>query len=137
MDNIRPIKTEADYEWALAEVTAYFDNQPEPGSPEGDRFDVLAALLEAYENEQFPIAAPDPVETIKAYMDMHGLNQAALAAVVGSRSRASEVLNRRRALTMDMAFRINREWHIPAEILIQPYHLANDNRGKAVARAGN
>ena len=64
---------------------------------------------------------------------MHGLNQAALAAVVGSRSRASEVLNRRRALTMDMAFRINREWHIPAEALIQPYH----NRGKAVARAGD
>lgn len=135
MENIRPIKTEADYDWAIAEVTAYFDNQPEPGTADGDRFDVLSALIEAYENEHHPISAPDPIETIKAYMEIHGLNQAAFATVVGSRSRASELLNRRRALTMDMAFKINREWHIPAEVLIQPYHLANDNRQSAREKA--
>lgn len=135
MQNIRPIRTEADYEWALAEVAAYFDNQPEPGSAEGDRFDVLSTLVDAYESEHFPIPSPDPIETIRAYMDMHGLNQAALAGVMGSRSRASEVLNRRRALTMDMAYRINREWNIPAEILIRPYHLANDNKAKSRAKA--
>lgn len=135
MENIRPIKTEADYDWAITEVTAYFDNQPEPGTADGDRFDVLSALIEAYENEHHPISAPDPIEAIKAYMEIHGLNQAAFATVVGSRSRASELLNRRRALTMDMAFKINREWHIPAEVLIQPYHLANDNRQSAREKA--
>lgn len=60
MENIRPIKTEADYDWAIAEITAYFDNQPEPGTAAGDRFDVLSALVEAYENEHHPISAPDP-----------------------------------------------------------------------------
>jgi len=124
MENIRPIKTEADYEWALAEVTKYFDHQPEIGSAQADRFDILSTLLEAYESEHFPISAPTPIEAITTYMEMHGLNQSALAGVIGSRSRASEILNYRRALTMDMAYRINREWHIPAEILLQPYHLA-------------
>jgi len=125
MENIRPLKTEADYEWALAEVTRYFDNQPEVGSAEADRFDILSILLEAYENENFPICAPTPIEAISTYMDMHGLGQSALAGVIGSRSRASEILNYRRALTMDMAYKINRQWHIPAEILLQPYHLAD------------
>lgn len=126
MENIRPIRTEADYEWALAEVTKYFESQPEVGSPEADRFDVLSALLEAYEGVHFPISTSDPIDTIAVYMDMHGLNQSALASIIGSRSRASEILNRRRALTMDMAYKINREWSIPAEILLQPYPLANN-----------
>lgn len=129
MENIRPIKNEADYDWALAEVAAYFDKQPEPGTAEGDRFDVLSALVVAYEQARYPISEPDPIQAIKTYMAMHGLGQPAFAAVVGSRSRASELLNRRRALTMDMVFKINREWHIPAEILIRPYHLA-DERGQ-------
>jgi len=131
MENIRPIKTEADYEWALAEVTQYFDNQPEIDSVEADRFDVLSTLLEAYESKHFPISAPTPIEAIAAYMEMHGLNQSALAGVIGSRSRASEILNYRRALTMDMAYRINREWHIPAEILLQPYHLGSYHHNAA------
>ncbi|NKC23022.1 XRE family transcriptional regulator [Ochrobactrum oryzae] len=131
MENIRPIKTEADYEWALAEVAAYFDKLPEIGSPDADRFDVLSALVEAYEREQFPIPVAGPIETITAYMQMHGLNQSAFAAVIGSRSRASEILNRRRALTMDMAYKVNRAWGIPAEILLQPYHLASSRSDAA------
>jgi HTH-type transcriptional regulator/antitoxin HigA len=135
MENIRPIKTEADYEWALAEITHYFDNEPEPGSPDGDRFDVLATLIEAYEDEHHPIEAPDPVSAIEGFMEMSGLRQATLAEVIGSRSRASEVLNRKRPLTLDMVHRLHKEWKIPAELLIQPYHLAvakrRDNKKRA------
>ena len=104
---IAPIRTEADYEAALGEIGRYFENQPEPGTPEGDRFDVLSILVERYEQDHFPIPDPDPIEMIKAYMELHGLKQSALSSVIGSRSRASEVLNRKRPLTMDMAFRIN------------------------------
>ncbi|MFK4825622.1 type II toxin-antitoxin system HigA family antitoxin [Paenochrobactrum sp. BZR 588] len=126
MENIRPIKTEADYDWAIVEITKYFENEPEVGSPDGDRFDILATLIEAYENKHYPITTPDPIEAIQAHMDMAGYKQAALADVIGSRSRASEVLSKKRQLTMDMAFKLNRDWHIPAEVLIQPYHLVND-----------
>jgi len=124
MENIRPIKTEADYEWAIKEITAYFEDQPEPGTPEGNRFDVLATLIQAYEDAHYPIAAPDPVETIAAHMQMKGLTRRDLAELLGSSPRASEVLRRRRAITLDMAYKLNRKWGIPAELLIQPYRLA-------------
>lgn len=133
--DIRPIKTEDDYNWAIAEITKYFENEPEVGSPEGDRFDVLATLIEAYEDKHYPIKAPDPVEAIAAHMEMAGLKQSTLAEVFGSRSRASEVLSRKRPLTMDMAYKLNREWHIPAEVLIQPYHLAKDRAERRPKRA--
>lgn len=124
MDNIRPIRTEDDYNWALTEITRYFENEPEVGSPDGDRFDVLAALIEAYEDKHYPIEAPDPVDAIHSHMELFNLSRKALAEVIGSSPRATEVLNRKRALTLDMVFKLNREWHIPAEILIRPYHLA-------------
>jgi HTH-type transcriptional regulator/antitoxin HigA len=131
MENIRPIRTEEDYEWALREITAYFDNQPAVGSPEGDRFDVLATLIEAYEDSHYPIAVPDPVELLSAHMDLRGFSQSDLGNLFGSRSRASEVLNRKRALTMDMVFRLNSAWGIPAEALIRPYHLGDAAKTKA------
>ncbi|MEP7453746.1 type II toxin-antitoxin system HigA family antitoxin [Phyllobacterium sp. SB3] len=127
MKDIRPIKTEDDYNWAIAEITHYFDRQPKPGTPDGDRFDVLATLIEAYEDEHYPISAPDPVSTIAAHMEMAGLNQKALAEVLGSAPRASEIMARKRALTLDMVFKLHQQWHIPAEALIQPYHLANNS----------
>jgi HTH-type transcriptional regulator/antitoxin HigA len=130
MENIRPIKTEADYDWAIAEITRYFENEPEVGSADGDRFDVLATLIEAYEDRHYPIEAPDPVEAIRSHMELFNLSRKALADVIGSSPRATEVLNRKRALTMDMVFRLNREWHIPAEVLVQPYHLAKDRERK-------
>ena len=126
MENIRPIKSDADYEWAIAEITRYFENEPEPGSSDGDRFDVLATLIEAYEDRYYPINAPDPIEAIQAHMEMVGIKQAVLADVIGSRSRASELLSRKRPLTIYMAYKIYRELGIPAEVLIQPYHLARD-----------
>jgi HTH-type transcriptional regulator/antitoxin HigA len=132
MENIRPLKTEADYDWAIAEITKYFDNEPEVGSPDGDRFDVLADLIEVYEAKHYPIEAPDPVTAIRAHMEMAGLKQVALAEIIGSASRASEILNRKRLLTMDMAHLINKNWHIPAEVLIQPYRLADEEKTKGV-----
>jgi HTH-type transcriptional regulator/antitoxin HigA len=130
MENIRPIKTEADYDWAIAEITKYFDNEPEVGSTDGDRFDVLATLIEAYEDKHYPIEAPDPVEAIRSHMELFKLSRKALADVIGSSPRATEVLNRKRALTMDMVFKLNKEWHIPAEVLVRPYHLAKDKERK-------
>ncbi|KAA3452399.1 XRE family transcriptional regulator [Mesorhizobium sp. SARCC-RB16n] len=130
MEDIRPIKTEADYDWAIAEITKYFENEPEIGSPDGDRFDVLATLIEAYEDKHYPIEAPDPVEAIHSHMKLFNLSRKALAEVIGSSPRATEVLNRKRALTLDMIFKLNKEWNIPAEILVRPYHLANERGGK-------
>lgn len=134
MDNIRPIKTEDDYNWAIAEITRYFDDQPEVGSPDGERFDVLAILIEAYEDEHYPIEAPDPVTAIVAHMEMAGLKQSDLAEVFGSKSRASEILNRKRALTMEMAHALFERWHIPAEVLIKPYHLKEPAAQPAAGR---
>lgn len=118
--DIRPIRTEADYDWALAEIEVYFDNEPGLGTPEADRFDVLFALVESYEEKHWPIDAPDAVSAIRNWMELHGYSQSDLSAVLGSRSRASEVLNRKRPLTLGMAYALHQNWKIPAEILIQP-----------------
>lgn len=120
---IRPIRTETDYELALREIEPYFDREPEPGSPEADRLDVLATLIEAYEREHWPIDPPDPVEAIRYCMERQGYTQSDLAALLGSRSRASEILKRRRPLTLEMVRKLHQEWGIPAESLLQPYEL--------------
>lgn len=118
--DVRPIKTEADYDWALREIEQHFDREPEPGSPESQRFDVLASLIEHCEARAWPIDLPDPVDAIRCCMERSGLTQADLGRLLGSRSRASEVLRRRRPLTREQAYTLHREWHIPAELLIQP-----------------
>lgn len=129
--NIRALRTEADYDWALAEIETYFDNEPAPGTAEADRFDVLATLIEAYEARHWPIEAADPIDTLKGYMAMHHLRQTDLAELLGSKSRASEVLARRRALTLDMVYKLSTAWHIPAEPLVRPYHVAHAARKPA------
>jgi HTH-type transcriptional regulator/antitoxin HigA len=121
--DIRPIATESDYGWALAEVERYFDAEPTPGTPEADRFNVLSALIENYEAKHWPIEAPDPIEALSFRMEQAGYTQTDLARLLGSRSRASEILARKRALTMEQAYKLFHEWHIPAEVLIRPYHL--------------
>ena len=118
--NVRPIKTEADYDWALKEIARYFDVQPKPGTAEGARFDVLATLIGAYEDKYWPIDPPDPVDAIKYRMEQAGLGQADLARLLGSRSRASEIMRRKRSLTMEQALKLNEEWKIPAEALLRP-----------------
>lgn len=126
MKDIRPVRTEADYEWALGEVARYFEKEPKRGTPQGDRFEVLLGLIAAYEARHWAISAPDPVEAIKAQMEQTGRTQADLAVLIGCRPRASEILNRQRALTMPMICKLSADWKIPAEVLIQPYHLASE-----------
>jgi HTH-type transcriptional regulator/antitoxin HigA len=121
--DIRPIRNEADYEAALKEIEPYFEQEPAPGSPDADRFDVLATLIEAYERVHWPVDPPDPVEAIRYCMEQRGYTQSELAALLGSRSRASEVLNRRRPLTLEMVRKLHQEWGIPAESLLRPYDL--------------
>ena len=121
--DIRPIRTETDYKWALAEIEHYFDHEPASGTPDADRFEVLADLIEAYEARHHPIDPPDPVEAIRYRMEIGGFAAKDLGQVLGSKSRASEILNRRRPITLEMARRIHAAWGIPADILIRPYRL--------------
>ena len=128
MENIRAIRTDDDLAWAIAEVARYFDSQPALGTAEADRFDILSTLIEAYEDKHYAVEAPEPVELIKAHMEMSGRTQVDLAALFDSRSRASEVLNKRRALTVDMIRKLHKEWGIPADCLVEPYHLVEPER---------
>ncbi len=124
--DIRPIRTEEDYRWALAEIESYFDHAPGEETPEADRFDVLTELVSAYEARNHPIEPLSPVEFIETYMEEAGLRQSDLAGLLGSASRASEFLNLKRPLTLNAIQRIHREWRLPASVLIQPYHLAGE-----------
>ena len=113
---IRPIHTEADHDAALARIEALWDAQP--GSPDHDELEVLAVLVSAYEARQWPILPPDPIDAIQFHMEQNGLKQKDLASVIGSVSRASEVLNRRRSLTVEMIKAIHTAWAVPLESLI-------------------
>jgi len=121
--DVRPLKTEGDYDWALAEIERYFDTKPSPGTPEADRYDVLADLIAAYEDRCHPISAASPVDVIEAYMNDHALGTEALDDVVGSSRLATGFLERRYPLTLDAIRRINAAWRIPADLLIQSYSL--------------
>ncbi len=117
---IRPLRSEADYDAALAEIERYFDEPPKPGTVAADRFDLLALVIEDYERKVWPIEPPSPVEAIRYRMETGGYTQADLGRLIGSRQRASDVLARKRRLTMGMAWKLHREWGIPAEALIRP-----------------
>ena len=120
--DIKPIKTEKEYEVALKEIENLFD--AEPGTPDGDRLEVLVALVEVYEDEHYPIPLPDPIEAINYYMESRGLTRADLEQYIGSRARVSEILNRKRPLTLSMIQRLHDGLGIPADVLVQPYELA-------------
>ena len=119
--NIRPIHTHADYKAALKDVSALIDRDPAPGTPQGDRLDVLTTLIQAYEARHFPIDAPDPVEAIKFRMEQQGLSVKDLEPIIGQRNRVYEVLNRKRPLTLAMIRRLNAQLGIPASVLISEY----------------
>jgi HTH-type transcriptional regulator/antitoxin HigA len=118
--NIRPIHTEQDYRTALKEVSALFDNEPEPGTPEGDYFDLMITLIQAYEAKQFPVDLPNPIDAIKFRMEQSGLSAADLAPAIGRTNRVYEVLNGKRALTLPMIWKLHELFGIPAESLIKP-----------------
>ena len=116
--DIQPIRTESDYKAALRQISTLMEADPEPGTPEGDRLDILATLVQAYEARHFPIGAPDPVEAIKFRMEQGGLTVKDLEPIIGRSNRVYEVLNHKRPLTLAMIRRLHRSLGIPAEVLI-------------------
>jgi len=121
---IKPVKTKKDYESALKEIERLFDATP--GTREGDRLEVLATLVEAYEEKHHPIAPPNPIDAIRYYMESRGLARSDMEQFIGSRARVSEVLNRKRALTMEMIRNLHKGLGIPAEVLIRPYRIVKE-----------
>jgi HTH-type transcriptional regulator/antitoxin HigA len=116
--DIRPIHTEADYKATLKEISALMESDPELGTPEGDRLDILVTLVQAYEAKHVPMEAPDPVEAIKFRMEQSGLTVKDLEPTIGRPNRVYEVLNRKRPLTLAMIRRLHKALGIPAEVLI-------------------
>ena len=119
--NLRPIRTEDDYQTALAEIARLFDAVPD--TPEGDRLDILTLLAATFEEQHHPIPAPDPVAALEYYMDSRGLTRRELEPYLGSRARVAEILNRKRALTIEMIRRLHKGVGIPADVLILPCPL--------------
>jgi|SRR5215469_10769858 len=118
MGEIKPIRSEADYEAALLEVERLWGTSS--GTPEGDRLDILATLIDAYESEHHRIDPPDPIEAIKFRMEQQGLTRDDLEGILGSRTRIAEVLNRRRGLSINMIRRLHDKLGISVEVLIRP-----------------
>jgi HTH-type transcriptional regulator/antitoxin HigA len=116
--DIRPIRSEADYRAALTEVERLWD--AEPGTPEGDQAEILSILIEAYEAKHHPIPAPDPIAAILFMMEQKGLTRRDLEPAIGSRSRVSEVLSRKRPLTLPMVRALSNLLQIPADVLVRP-----------------
>jgi HTH-type transcriptional regulator / antitoxin HigA len=122
--DLRPIRTDEEHRAALGEIEALW-GAPE-GAEEGDKLDLLLALVEIYEAKRWPIAIDepfDPVDALRYAIEELGHTQAELAELLGSRSRASEILSRRRALTVEMIHKISEAWKIPADLLVRPYSL--------------
>ena len=121
---IKPITTDAEHEEALAEIDRLMDRNPAASTAAADRLGVLATLVEVYEDTRWPIDAPDPVEAIKFAMDQRGYSRKDLESALGSRQRVSEILNRRRRLTIKMVWNLHDKLDIPAASLVKPYELA-------------
>src|SRR3954469_3709918 len=118
MAEVKPIRTKRDYEAALKEVERLWGAKA--GTRDGDRLDVLAILIDAYEAEHYPMDPPDPVEAIKFRMESQGLTRKDLEPLIGTRTRVAEVLNRKRSLSIGMIRRLHTELGIPADVLIRP-----------------
>ena len=116
---IAPIRNEKDYQKALDRLEMIFDSKK--GTNQGDELEILSILIDRFENENFPIGMPDPIEAIKFRMEQLGMKQKDLAEIVGFKSRVSEILNKKRKLTLDMIRKLNTTLHIPTEVLIQDY----------------
>ena len=119
--NIKPIKTEADYRDSLKKLEFIFDAAI--GSPESDEADILGLMIDEYEKKHYPIEAPDPIEAIKIRMEEMHLKQIDLVDAIGGKSRVSEILNRKRKLTVDMIRNLNRRLNLSPGLLINDYHL--------------
>lgn len=118
MMQIKPIKTEQDYEAALLAISPMFENEPAVDSPEGDFFEIMCLLIEEYEKKHYPIESPDPVEAIKFRMEQQGLTVRDLEPAIGKPNRVYEVLNGKRTLTLSMIRKLHNQFGIPLESLI-------------------
>jgi len=118
---IRPIKTEEDYKKALARLDEIFESSP--NTKEGDEAEILVLLIETYEDKYYPISDPDPIEAIKIRMEEMNLKQKDLVGVIGGKSRVSEVLNRKKRLTVEMIRKLEKALNISASILVNNYQL--------------
>jgi HTH-type transcriptional regulator/antitoxin HigA len=116
---LKPIKTKKDYQDALVRLDKIFDAKP--GSAEGDELEILGILIDTYEKVHYPIDFPDPIEAIKFRMEQLGYSQSDLASIIGLKSRASEILNKKRKLTLDMIRNLHDALNIPTDVLIQCY----------------
>ncbi len=116
---MKPIRTEKDYELALKRLDKIFD--AEPCTKEGDELEILALIIEDYEDKNYPIDPPHPIEAIKFRMDQMGMNQTDLAKIIGHKSRASEILNKKRKLTLSMIRKLNKKLNISTEVLVKEY----------------
>jgi len=121
MVEVRPIRSEQDYEAALLEIEGLM--KAEPGTSEGDRLDVLATLVQAYEAEHHAIEAPDPIALIQFAMEQRGLDRSDLQPMLGGRGRVSEIITRKRPLTLEMIRRLQSGLGLPADALVRPYSL--------------
>jgi HTH-type transcriptional regulator / antitoxin HigA len=118
MKNLKPIRTKADYQASLAEIERLWGARR--GTRRGDRLDILATLIDAYESEHYPMDPPDPIEAIKFRMEQQSLSRKDLAEILGSRTRVAEVLNRRRGLSINMIRRLHQKLGISVDVLIRP-----------------
>jgi HTH-type transcriptional regulator/antitoxin HigA len=121
MADVKPIRSEADYEAALVEVERLWGAKA--GTPRGDRLDVLATLIDAWESEHHPMDPPDPIEAIKFRMEQQNLTRKDLEGILGTRTRVAEVLNRRRGLSINMIRRLHERLGISTDVLIRPSRL--------------
>jgi|JI8StandDraft_1071087.scaffolds.fasta_scaffold200790_2 HTH-type transcriptional regulator/antitoxin HigA len=133
--DIKPIKNQKDYLDALNTIDKLWDSKK--NSPEYDKLDILITLVDAYENKIFPIEDPDPIEALKSVMDDLNMKSVDLGNLIGGRSRATEILNRKRKLTLDMIRKINQNLGIPTDILIKEYktYTVKNKSGKAPSMA--
>ncbi len=131
--DIKPIRTAKDHAWALREIEGLWD-KAKPGTPAGDRFEVLSALVDAYEREHFEMPAPDPIEAIRFRMEQEGLTNNDLLPIFKTRARVSEVMGRRRRLNLAMIRRLHERLEIPIECLVQDYKLKMQGKRGASKR---
>ena len=120
---LKPIKSEQDYYLALERLEQIFDAKP--NTPEGDEAEILSLLIENFENKYFPIEAPDPIEAIKIRMEELNLKQKDLIGIIGGKSRVSEILNKKKKLTVEMIRELEQTLHISASVLVKNYSLNN------------
>lgn len=129
MSDIKPIRTEADYDAALAEAECLWGAKS--GTPKGDRLDVLATLIDVYEKDHYPMDPPDPIEAIKFRMEQQNLTRKDLEGIVGSRTRIAEILNRRRSLSINMIRRLHEKLGISTDVLIRPSQIKTTRAKRA------